>query len=343
MNKLLPHNLPTLGKEESIAAQKVISSGWVAQGKEVLAFEGELGRYFDIDPKCVLAVSSGTAALYLALKALNISRKKNIGLPVYACSALRNAVGLIGANPIYFDSFKDSPNIDTTALSCVSGLSAIIAPSIFGIPVKNPKSNGIYFIEDVAQAFGSKVKNKKIGLRGNVGICSFYATKMITSGGHGGAVISTDQNLIDTLRDYREFDSRNDQKLRFNFQMTEIQAAIGRVQLSKVEKFIQRREEIFQQYKANGIELIEVDSNEHYAVKYRAVMRSQNPKMIQDHLLKEGIRSIIPIEKWELLSKHDCFINANLLADSTLSLPIYPSLTDRDVSRIINAIRLFNV
>ena len=95
-------------------------------------------------------------------------------------------------------------------------------------------------IEDCAQSLGASIDNKKTGIIGKVGIFSFYTTKLMTSGGQGGMFVSKDKNLVDKVRDYREFDCRRDKKHRFNFQMTDLQASIGRVQLKQLPLFLER-------------------------------------------------------------------------------------------------------
>lgn len=211
---MTPHNIPTLGLEEQIAAARVLGSGWVAQGPEVEAFENELCEFFNLPSGHAIAVSSGSSALYLALWVLE-GNNKRIGLPVYACSALRNAVGLVNGQAVYIDCAIDSPNVDISA-ACSSDIDILIAPSMFGIPVDLPATRNYKVIEDIAQSLGAMSSGQRIGLRGDVGICSFYATKMMTSGGQGGAVVSHDKTLIDKLKDYREFDCRDDAILRFN-------------------------------------------------------------------------------------------------------------------------------
>lgn len=320
------HNYPTLSYKEKIATLRVISSGWIAQGAEVEKFENELCSYLNLPDGHAVAVSSGSAALFLSLWALE-GRGKKIGLPVYACAALRNAVGLIGAEAVYFDCAKDNPNIDILN-SDFTGLDVLIAPSMYGIPTNLPKNPKFRVVEDIAQAFGSSVSGEKIGLRGDIGICSFYATKIITTGGQGGAVVSRNKNVIEKVRDYLAFDCRDDVKLRFNFQMTDIQAAIGRSQLSSLPNFIKRRQHLFDEYLENGLPLLGASlEDEIVPVRYRAVVQVSEPSKLIERLAIAGVRAIVPIEKWELLDKSKAYPMAKKMTLSTVSLPIYPTLT----------------
>jgi len=329
---MIPHNSPTLGLDEQAAAARVLGSGWVAQGPEVEAFEKELCRFFNLPNGYSVAVSSGSAALYLALWALN-GKDKRIGMPVYACAALRNAVGLIDGQCVYLDCEAGSPNVDSSAATR-AGIDILIAPSMFGIPVDLPSKRNFKVIEDIAQSLGAMESGERIGLRGDVGICSFYATKLMTTGGQGGAVISRDKALIDTVRDYREFDCRDDTKLRFNFQMTDLQAAIGRVQLNRLPDFIQRREQWFAMYHKAGLKLLDGTTFGGQPVRYRIVMRCADPVNVIEDLAMAGIKAIVPIEEFELLGGPINYPKALELTNTTVSLPAYPGLREEDVERI---------
>ena len=183
---MIPHNRPTVGVEEQHAAQRVLAGGWVAQGREVAAFENELCAYLGLPDGHSVAVSSGSAALFLALSIFN-ARGSTVACPVYSCGALTNAITLAGARPHLVDTAKDSPNVDPGKLQRSAAAIAII-PHIFGAPVdvSAAEGNGIIIIEDCAQALGGELDGVLVGLAGRVGIFSFYATKMITSGGQGG-------------------------------------------------------------------------------------------------------------------------------------------------------------
>lgn len=329
---MIPHNLPTLGVDEQAAATRVLESGWVAQGPEVEAFEKELCRFFNLPDGHAVAVSSGSAALYLALWALE-GKGMRVGMPVYSCSALRNAVGLVGGKSVYLDCEKNSPNVDMTAASR-SVIDILIAPSMFGIPVGLPDTRHYKVIEDVAQSFGAMIDGERIGLRGEVGICSFYATKLMTTGGQGGAVISRDKALVEKVRDYREFDCRGDTKLRFNFQMTDLQAAVGRVQLDRLPEFVERREKWFSMYQEAGLDLFDDRTLGVQPVRYRIVMRCTEPNRVIAALASAGIRAIVPIEERELLDDPTHYPEALALANTTVSLPAYPGLREEDVARI---------
>jgi perosamine synthetase len=333
---MIPHNKPTLGRREIEAAERVINSGWVAQGKEVASFEDEISKFLGLDHGHVVVVSSGTAALFMSLWALE-SKGCRVGVPVYSCTALKNSVEMAGASPVYLDCASRSPNIDIGAVQ-LPDIDVLIAPSIFGIPIGIGNTHGCKVVEDIAQAFGAEENGKLIGIRGEIGICSFYATKLITSGGQGGAVFSRDKKLIDGIRDYREFDNRRDQKNRFNFQMTDIQAAIGREQLQQFSEFKEARDFIFSLYNSAGLDLLSADDSVYKPVRYRAVLRTPNPTKVIRELKKNKIKSIVPIDKSELLGGSADFNNAKALSESTVSLPIYPGLDLSVINRVVSCI-----
>ena len=274
-DKEIPHNKPTLGKEEEQAAIRVIRSGWLAQGKEVELFENEFCDFLGLPEGQAVALASGTAALYLALRVL-AGKGKRVALPVYGCSSLRHATALAGGREILIDTGPDSPNIETSLLK-EGNVDLAIIPHMFGIPADISNLKGIDVVEDCAQALGATIGGIPVGLFGSLGIYSFYATKLMTSGGQGGMVVSKDKALIAAIRDYREFDQRRDHKERFNLQMTDLQAAIGREQLQKLPNFIIRRADIFKKYQDAGLDLLDTNANNVSPVRYRAVIENWHP------------------------------------------------------------------
>ena len=332
VKNFVPHNNISIGKEEKKAAIKVLNSGWLTSADQVEFFENELCNFFSLPKGHVIAVSSGSSALYLALWALK-AKKKNIGIPVYSCCSLRNAAHLIGANPIYIDSSYESPNIDIKKVKKLN-LDILIAPSMYGIPVDLASNMPFKIIEDISQAFGSKVRGKKIGLRGEIGICSFSATKLITTGGQGGIIFSKKKSLIDKLKDYRNFDNRDDKKIRFNFLMTNLQAAIGREQLKKILIFKKKREKIFQTYLNNGLNMLDKTKKIQDPIRHRAILINSNPKKIISRLKKFGISSILPLRTKELLDDKKKYKYAQKFTNSLIALPMYPYLDEKNLEKI---------
>ncbi len=337
----IPHNRPSLGHEEDRASHRVLSSGWLAQGIEVKAFEEEFCEFIGAPANSAAAVSSGTSALYLAIWALQQKKKiTSVSLPVYVCAALRNAAKMANLQIQYVDSAKNSPNLDSTQ---VSG-DLLVLPHMFGIPV-NAQTLGtkIPIIEDCAQSLGARVGNTFCGLQTELGIFSFYATKLITTGGQGGLIVSKDKSLIESIRDYREFDCRDDSKIRFNFQMTDLQAAIGRAQLQKLRGFLNKREEIFEIYRSHDLPLVgDKLSKDLHPIRYRAVVKTPRPQDLIDHLSGHGIKAIVPVEDWELLAhERSLYPNAIQFSHETVSLPIFPDLNLKDAEAIAQIVKEF--
>lgn len=335
-NHSIPHNRPTLGTLEEQMAMRVIQSGWLAQGNAVENFENEFCDFLGLPRGSAIAVSSGTAALYMALIALN-AQGKNIAFPAYSCSALRNATALAGGFPIVIDSKKDCPNIDINDIENETDIAII--PHIFGIPQDlSSLCDRHIVIEDCAQALGAKVNGISVGLQGTIGIYSFFATKLMTTGGQGGMIVSKDPTIIEKLKDYRLFDKRSDSTIRFNFQMTDLQAAIGSAQLQQFTYFLNRRAEIYQQYKLAGFPLLDAGTGIH-PVRFRAILQTPKQKEIIQALSIQNITAVVPIQDIDLLGPKENNPNAFHWTQNTVSLPIYPSLKDDEVERIIHLVK----
>lgn len=336
---MIPHNRPTLGPLEAAAAQRVIESGWLAQGPEVAAFEREMCHYLGLPEGHAVALSSGTAALFTALWALG-AKDRRIAIPSYSCAALSNAVIMAGGIPVHIDVACGSAGIDLAEVA-TRDADIVVVAHMFGIPLRcSPRELSTPVIEDCAQSLGARIDGQPVGLQGAIGIFSFYATKMITSGGQGGMLVSRDRALVDAVRDYREFDSRHDCRPRFNFQMTDLQAAIGRTQLQQLESFLTLRAANSARYEEAGLPLWPQQLGSGITpCHYRAILRVNEPERLIAELKQAGIRSIIPIEDWELLGCPESLTNALALTRSTVSLPVHPLLTRGEIDRIIGAVK----
>lgn len=333
---MIAHNRPHLGPSEAAAARRVLEAGWIARGPETDAFESELAAFLGLPAANVVVTSSGTSALFLALWALE-ARDKRIAIPGYVCAAVRNAAIMAGGAPHVIDNAPHSANVDVDA-AAASGCDIAIVPHMYGIPQDvSEVARRLTVVEDCAQAFGARTGDDWAGLTGRAGITSFYATKLLTSGGQGGAVFSRERALIDAIRDYLDFDCRRDEMPRFNFQITDMQSAVGRAQLNQYPAFLDRRERIFQRYRASGADLLDAPPKT-TAVRYRAVMRTERPDALIERLKQNGITAIVPTAEWELPPGAD-LPNARELARTTVSLPLYPALTDAQVDAIAGAVQ----
>ncbi|OGY48666.1 MAG: hypothetical protein A3D39_05380 [Candidatus Buchananbacteria bacterium RIFCSPHIGHO2_02_FULL_39_17] len=340
------HNQPTISKDELKAVKQVLESYWIAQGKQVELFETELSRYLGSKNNQAVAVASGTAALYLVLIGLGIKADDEIIVPTYTCSALLNAIFLARATPILVDINENDLNLDfeKTKNKISKKTKAIIITHTFGQPADLKKflTLKIPIIEDCAVALGSKYNGRPVGVFGAAAIFSFYASKVITAG-YGGMIFSKNKKLIAKIRDYREFDNRKIYYPRFNFQMSDLAAAIGRAQLKKLSKFLAKRQAIAKIYRHSiSADLIwPKNLAGRKSNCYRLLLKCPSPRIIKKQFLKFGIRTILPIETYELLHRYlkqkpSNFPISEKIAKTMISLPIYPNLEDKEVKKIIN-------
>jgi len=339
-NSIIPHSKPTIGQEEIEATKRVLLSGNLIQGTEIESFEKEFCDFLNIPRGNAVAVSSGTSALLISLQVLKNDSKK-VNFPGYVCSSLHEAVTMCRYTEVLHDVSSNSPNIEMTSLNA-SSLSLSIIPHMFGIPVDLSNVDKSKIIEDCCQALGAKVCGKMVGTQGIVGVFSFNATKLMTSGGQGGMIVSDDKEVINQIRQFLDYDVMRDENSRFNYQMTEIQAAIGREQLKKLPLFLKRRQEIFDMYKSAGFEFLDVGAKEKNIepVRYRALLKTTKPQLLKMNLEKLGVKTVIPMEGW---IEEKFFPNAYQLTKNLLSIPIYPLLKDEEVQFIIEKIKSITI
>lgn len=345
---MIPHNKPTIGKEEIAAVAKVLRSGWIAEGKKVEEFENAVCRYIGIAKGSAVAVSSGTAALYLALLSLDIGKGKEVIIPTYVCSAVLHAVTQTGARPVLVDVDLGNLNssFDEVRKKITPQTAAIILTHTYGMPADSARfsSLSVPIIEDSAQAIGARIRGRHVGLAGKAATFSFYASKMITTG-YGGMIVSEDKNLIEKVRDYRQFDYREDYKQRFNFHLSDIQAAMGLVQLKRLPSFLKKRAHIAATYKKAlpKLTLWSTATKEMKPNLYRILLRTKHAGDLKRHLESKGIKTIIPLERFELLHRQlgldpENFPESEKIVEETLSLPAYPSLPLSEAKKIARAI-----
>jgi len=322
--RIIPHSAPSLGEAEAEAARRAVLSGKVAQGPEVAAFE-EACAAFTGYPHAI-AVSSGTAALHLALVALGASQHDAVITPSYACDALVTAVGLAGLTPTLYDVGPEGlmtvPEVETDAPTIVAHL--------FGKRAAVPR--GKHVIEDLAQSFGGPA-----GPMAPIAITSFYATKVMTTG-EGGMVFTGDAGLAEHVRDRRDYDKREGLRQRYNYKMTDIQAAIGRVQLGRLKSFVERRRAIAARYQDAlaplPLTLPEPDPDH---IFFRYVVYLDARKALETHLQAQGIDAKRPVFRPAHHVLGGTFPGADRMHRVALSLPVHPNLDDADIQAVIHS------
>lgn len=342
---VIPHSRPSLGEAEAQAAADVVRTGVIAQGEKVAELERVLAKMTGQDQG--VAVSSGTAALFLALKALGIGPGDEVIFPSYVCTALWHAVSQVGAVPVLvdIDPVTYHPPPRAVARARTRHTKAVIVPHLFGLPadLPEPECAGVPIIEDCAQTLGASVGGRPVGSVGELAMCSFYATKLVTTG-EGGMVLGRNPSLLARLRVLRQYDEQEALEPAFNYKMTEIQGALGLCQLKALPQFITRRQAIAARYTA-ALRDLKADppavapGRDH--IYYRYVIRLPHPADPSIKAFAErGVTCRRPIFKpvHQYLGLQG-FPGTDEAWERSLSIPIYPSLADHEVERIVDAMR----
>jgi len=265
---MIPVMRPWLGAEEAAAAAEAVSSGWVAQGPRVAAFEEAFAAAIGVSH--AVALSSCTAALHLALVAAGIDTGDEVVVPSLSFIATANAVRYVGGVPVFSDVDGVTQNLTlATVEPCLTPRTrAVILVDQAGVPAdldamrKLCAPRGIAVIEDAACAVGSVYRGQPVGAHADLAAFSFHPRKLLTTG-EGGMLVTPDADVAARLRRLREHGmdvsaaARHASsqpvierylELGFNYRMTDVQAAIGLVQLGKLDQLIARRRVLAQRY-----------------------------------------------------------------------------------------------
>jgi dTDP-4-amino-4,6-dideoxygalactose transaminase len=337
----IPHSRPTVGDEEVEAVVSVLRSGQLAQGEQVLCFENALASL--TGAAGAVAVSSGTAALHLALLALEIGEDDEVVLPGFVCPALINAVRYVRAVPVLADINPETYNMDIPDLKkrLTGKTKAVIVPHMFGLPadIREIIALGVPVIEDCAQSLGSSYMGSPAGSFGALSVFSFYATKVICTG-EGGMIVSGDKRLLEKIRDLRDYDEKDDWRLRYNYKLTELQAAMGLTQLRKLPVLIGRRRVIagrYHEFFRERLLPVPVSLPDREHIYYRYIIRTERLTELLDAGREAGIDYRRPVFK---PLHHYLGITGYPQTDAaflgTVSIPIYPSLSDTEVNAILH-------
>ncbi|MEU9133435.1 DegT/DnrJ/EryC1/StrS family aminotransferase [Kitasatospora sp. NPDC048540] len=266
----IPVMIPWLGEEEAAAAAEAVRSGWVAQGPRVAAFERAFADHLGV-PHAV-AVSSCTTALHLALIGAGVGPGDEVVVPSLSFIATANAVTYVGAVPVFADVDPADGNLtaDTVAAALTDRTRAVVVVDQGGVPVDLDavralaEPRGITVVEDAACAAGSVYRGRPAGATAQIAAYSFHPRKLLTTG-EGGMVTCQDGDLAARLRRLREHGmsvSAADRhaagggmvvetydEIGFNHRMTDIQAAVGLVQLGKLPAMVERRRALAARYR----------------------------------------------------------------------------------------------
>ncbi|MCP4366405.1 MAG: DegT/DnrJ/EryC1/StrS family aminotransferase [Planctomycetes bacterium] len=339
---MLQHSRPTIDGEDIEAVMRVLRSGHIAQGPLVEEFEDSFKKLLGVES--AVATNSGSSALHLSLLALGVGKGDQVILPSYACAAVLNAVSYVRAEARLCDISEEDLNLRASDVKkeVNKRTKAIVLVHTFGQPadVEGFLELGIPIIEDCAQSLGARSSGKSVGSFGTLSIFSFYATKMITAG-YGGMVTSNSRDLAEKVRDLREFDERQEYKVRYNYKMSDIEASLGLSQIGKLDAFITKRKEIAQLYDETfsryGMEpAYRKKLSDHIFYRYVIKVRNRLDDVIA-RLALTGIEAKRPVYKplhYYLGLRESGFPNAEEAYNSVLSIPIYPSL-DRDKAEYV--------
>lgn len=354
MNDFIPPAKPLIGDEERAAVDRVLRSGMLAQGPEVKAFEEEFAAHFGLGRACV-AVNSGTSGLHLGLLASGIGPGMEVIVPSFTFAATANSVALTGATPIFADIEADSFCLDPASVeAAITEKTAGVMPvHLYGHPAAMAEltalceARGLMLFEDAAQAHGASLNGTPVGAFGTFGMFSLYPTKNMTSG-EGGMVSCATDEIARMVRLYRnqgmEMQYHNE-VVGFNNRMTDIHAAIGRVQLTKVGAWTAKRQENAAFLSANleGVTPPPVAEGAVH-VYHQYTVRVPNDRDGMSKALRAeynvGSGMFYPVPNHRLLPfRADVDLpETEKAAAECLSLPVHPSLSQGDLERIVTAV-----
>jgi dTDP-4-amino-4,6-dideoxygalactose transaminase len=356
----IPIAKPQLGEEEKAAVMAVLDSGMLAQGPRVAEFETRFAELCGV--RHAVAVASGTAALWLALLGHEIGPGDEVITTPLSFIASSNCALFVGAGPVFVDIEPDTCLIDAGAIEdkMTERTRAILAVHLYGQPcdmaaiMEIAGRHNLIVIEDACQAHGAAFEGQPVGSFGT-GCFSFYPTKNMTTG-EGGIVTTNDDALAERLRLLRNHGQSQRYRhdiLGYHFRTTEIQAAIGLVQLEKLPAWNEQRiaNARYLSERLQGVRTPIVRPNRrHVFHQYTIRVADDRRQALQDHLTRQGIGTAIhypcPIHHqpvYRSLGYDDVLPQAEAASREVLSLPVYPALSQSDLDRIVVAVNSFTM
>ena len=348
---MIPAAKPVIGDEEREAVDRVLRSGMLAQGPEVAAFEREFSEQLVGGTACV-AVSSGTSGLHLGLLAAGIGAGDEVIVPSFTFAATANSVALAGATPVFADIDPVTYCLDPASVESVitERTAAIMPVHLYGHPADVTalgdlaKSRGLQLFEDAAQAHGAAWQGSPVGSFGTFAMFSLYPTKNMTSGEGGMVSCATPEivRMVQLLRNQGMEKRYENEVVGFNQRMTDVHAAIGRVQLAKLPAWTAQRQANAAYLSANleGVVVPTVAPGATHVWHQYTIRVPQDRDGFAKALAEEhgvGSGAYYPIPNHQLPSfglELDLPATASAAAE-VLSLPVYPALTSEQLERIV--------
>lgn len=356
--EFIPIARPVIGDEERTAVDRVLRSGMLVQGAEVAAFEAEFSETFGLRRRCV-AVNSGTSGLHLSLLAAGVGPGDEVIVPSFTFAATANAVRLTGATPVFADIDPETYCVDPQSVedSVTERTVALMPVHLYGHPADMPAlqqiadRHGLQIIEDAAQAHGASLHEVPVGAFGSFAIFSLYATKNMTSG-EGGMIVVSEAELDRLLRLYRNQGMEQpyaNEIVGFNNRMTDIHAAIGRVQLSRVKDLNEKRRSNAAYLTDNlrGVTPPAVAPGAHHVFHQYTIRVPEDRDgfaraLREEHGIGTGMFYPKPVHRLSPFAVSPGRVKdlpeTDRAARECLSLPVHPALGCGDLERIVTAV-----
>jgi dTDP-4-amino-4,6-dideoxygalactose transaminase len=354
---MIPVARPDIGPEEIAAVTEVLQSGMLAGGRRVAELEERFAAF--IGSKHAIAVSNGTIALMCLFEGLGLTSGDEVITVGHTFNASVSSILFTGATPVFVDIERDTYVIDAARIeAAITPRTRAICPvHLFGLPadmdmiVAIADRHGIEVIEDACQAHGAEFRGRKVGSFGH-GAFSLYGTKNMTTG-EGGLITTDDDRLADWIRLYRNQGMRERYQheiLGYNFRLTDIAAAIGLCQLDKLERNTARRQAIAARYDEAFADLpirtpITPVGRTHVFHQYTVDVgpnRDEIVAALSAAGVSTGIYYPVPVHRQAYILErglHADLPMTDRAAARTLSLPMFPGLTDEDQATVIAAVR----
>jgi perosamine synthetase len=339
---------PDVGAEEAAAVAEVLESGLLTMGPRVAEFESELARA--CERRHAVVVSSGTAALHLAVLALGIGKRDEVLVPAYTFPATANVVALAGARPVLVDVDPATMNLDpaTVEAAVTKRTKAVFAVHLFGRPLDWEALAGavpppVALLEDAAGALGARRQGRPCGALGRAACLSFHPRKIVTTG-EGGAVVCDDEEFADEVRRLRHhgIEPRGEFEIRrpgFNYRLADVLCAVGIPQVRRLDELLAARRRVADAYSerlAGVVELPSADDGDTHGWQAYVVALDRRDEALAA-LREQGIESQIGTYALNRLAAYrdqGRFPGADACFERALALPLHSGMSASDVDRV---------